>query len=278
MTDISFLCRRLAASVLGTALISLQLGMGTAFANTDPADLRMTESGTVLLPDGFKNAAWIDVYSGAHRLPVASDRLAAALSGHGFAFSGTEAESTATVTINGHVRLYNEGRKYDTGKLFLGEVIETEAHALDGIRHGRPGRSALDYDAGVAQQGGRLLSQAGVPGGALAGAAFAIVTDWLVDKSGIRAAVNEAADEAAVKSAKPRSPNFRRSLWFCDADCKRTTHEAEVSVSVWQGKTQLAYYTVQLSKTLPDIDEASVQPMIEAALGRALERILEASR
>lgn len=278
MTDISILCRRLAASVLGTALLSLQLGMGTAFANTDPVEVRMTESGAVLLPDGFRNAAWIDVYSGAHRLPVASDRLAAALSGHGFVFPGAEAESAATVTINGHVRLYNEGRKYDSGKLFLGEVIETEAHALDGIRHGRPGRSALDYDAGVAHQGGRLLGQAGVPGGALAGAAFAILTDWLVDKSGVRTAVNEAVDDAAVKSAKPRSVNFKRSLWFCDADCKRTTHEVEVTVSVWQGKTQLGYYTVQLLQTLPDIDEASIPPLIEAALGRTIERILEASQ
>lgn len=278
MTTISIL----RATFFGLALLAIQISVNTSFADTrpdtDPATMHVTETGSVRLPSDFRKAAWIDVYSGVHRLPVASARLAAALASQGYEFSGTEAESAATLTINGSVRLYNENRKYDTGKLFLGEIIETEAHAFDGMSRGRAGRSALAHDAGVAQQGGRLLSHAGVPGGALAGAAFAILTDWLVDRSGVREAVNGAADTTTLDAAKPRAPAFRRALWFCGEDCKRTTHEAEVSVSVWQGKTQLAYYTVQISKTLPDIDEASVQPMIEAALGRALERILEASR
>jgi hypothetical protein len=177
-----------------------------------------------------------------------------------------------------HFQLYNPARSYDSGKVFLGEIIEARAHTLDKRRRNTASRSALDYDAGIAHQGGRLLAQGGVPSGALAGIAFAILTDWLVDSTGIRTAIAEGVESATRNDDPPPPYKFRSRPWFCDASCKQTIHQSQVTASVWQGTTQLSSYTITLSRELPDMDEGSVRPMIDAALGRTLEKLLEASR
>lgn len=278
---------RLQKTILNGAITALTFLLPPGFAVADQTSqdvvtavppLSIQETGTIKLPVEFTKAAWIDVMSGAHLLPDATDRLRSALTSQGFTFAKSEAEATASVVISGHVQLSNPAKSYDSGKVFLGEIIEARAHTLDKRRRNTASRNALDYDAGIAHQGGRLLAQGGVPGGALAGIAFAILTDWLVDSSGIRTAIAEGVESATKNEDPPPPYKFKSRPWFCDVSCKQTIHQSQVTVSVWQGTTQLSSYSITLSRELPDMDEASVRPMIDAALGRALERLLEATR
>lgn len=278
---------RLQQTILNGAITALTFLLPPGFAVADQTSqdvvtavppLIIQETGNIKLPVEFTKAAWIDVMSGAHLLPEATDRLRSALTSQGFTFATSEAEATASVVISGHVQLYNPARTFDSGNVFLGEIIEARVHSSDKSRKHVSSRRPLDYDAGVAHQGGRLLAQGGVPGGALAGAAFAILTDWLVDTTGLRESIADGI-ESAVRDKRDVTPyKFKRRVLFCGEACKQTIHQSQVTVSVWQGTTQLSSYSITLSRELPDMDEGSVRPLIDAALGRALEKLLEATR
>lgn len=234
-----------------------------------PAGATLDENGTVELPPGAADALWMDFYSGISVALDTTARLRAALEKHGFRFTRSESDAKASVNISGFVRLYNDGRSYDTGKIFLGDLLEPN---VDFSRHSATSaqKDPLHFDAGVAQQATRALNDSGVSGGVAGGIGIAILTDWLADATGLRGVLNGGFRKlVGAKGGRP--------ILFCGTDCKRTTHEVELTLSVWQGRVAKSY-TLTVRQVADDINEEAVAPLTEFGLSHLLDKLYQASR
>ncbi len=255
----------------GISLLLLAIVMSTSLVPVramaeEQLDVQLEESGSVTLPREASKALWLNFYSGAIVALDTSARLREALAAQGFKFSRSENDARVTVNISGFVRLYNDKRSYDTGKVFLGELIEPNIE-FKGYSHvAAPTKQLLASDAGVARQ----ATQAGVPGGAIGGLGVAILTDWLADATGLRSALNQSLRNALGSKGG-------RSVLFCGTNCKRTTHEVSLTLTVWEGQ-QSSSRTLTFRQVAPDIDETLVVPMAERGLSQLLEELVKASR
>ncbi len=251
------------------AVVTLVMGLSLAPVRTlaEPQlDVQIEASGLVSLPRGASEALWLNFYSGSSVALDTSARLRDTLAGQGFRFVRSESEARVTVNMTGFVRLYNDKRSYDTGKVFLGELLEPNVEFKGYTHVAAPTKQLLASDAGVAQQ----ATHAGVPGGSAGGLGVAILTDWLADATGLRSFLNRSLQGAFGSKGG-------RNVLFCGTDCKRTTHEVSLTLTVWEGQ-QSSSRTLTLRQVAPDIDESLVVPMAERGLSQLLEELIKASR
>lgn len=234
-----------------------------------PVGAQLSESGSIMLPPDAAESMWLDFYTSIQVAPVTTARLRVALAKTGYRFAANEAEAKATITISGYARIHNEAGSYDTGKMFLGEVLEENVAIVDQSATSAAERNALAYDAGVSQQAGRLLSSQGASGSFAGGIGTAIAADWLADASGLRGALNGAFRKAV--GAKGNRP------LICFGACKRTIHEVVIDLSVWQGK-EFKTYTLTVSKTADDIEDELIPHLAESALSILLEKLSLAAK
>lgn len=235
-----------------------------------PAGATLEESGTVELPPGAAGALWMDFYSGISVARDTTSRLHAALVTQGFKFTQREEDAKATVNVTGFVRIYNGTRSYDTGQIYLGELLEQNIDvSKQSATVGRE-RGLLDSDAGVAQQATRAINAGDGSGGVASGIGAAVVMDWLADATGLRGTMNDGFRK--LIGAKGNRP-----LFFCGVDCKRTTHEVVLQLTVWQGRESKAYNLI-LRQTADDINDDAILPLAKYGLSHLLDKLYKASR
>lgn len=258
------------------ALIPLLLSASIASAEDilqsdtkpSPGNVSIEETGSLLLPQNAHKALWLNFYSGAVIVEGTTSRLKSALADQGFTFANSEAEALSTVNVTGYVRLYNDSRSYDTGILDLGDLLEK---SIDFSKQPDTPRSdPLAFDAGVAQQATRAIRAGGGTGGVATGVGAAVVAHWLADATGLRGAINGGFRK--LVGAKGNRP-----LLFCGADCKRTTHEVVIQLTVWQGKESKSYW-LTLKQVADDIDESAVLPLAKHGLSRMLDKLAQAAK
>lgn len=235
-----------------------------------PAGATLEESGTIELPPGAADALWLDFYTGAKVSPQITSRLRAELAPRGYRFTQREEDAKATVDLTGLVRAYNDKRSYDTGVIFLGEVLEQNIDVSQQSATVGRARGLLDSDAGVAQQAERAISAGGGSGGIASGIGAAIVLDWVADATGLRTAVNNGFRKLfGAKGGRPL---------FCNADCKRTTHEIVFHISVWQGReSKVASYSLIVRQVTDDSDEGVILSLAQYGLSHLLDKLHQAS-
>jgi len=233
-----------------------------------PVGVSIEETGSLILPQGADKALWLNFFSGTDIAVGTTSRLKLALNGQGFAVADSEAEALTTVNVTGYVRLYNDSRSYDTGVLDLGDLLEK---SLDFSKQPKSLRNnPLDFDAGVAQQATRAIQAGGGTGSPASGVGAAVVANLFADATGLRSVINGGFRK--IVGAKGNRP-----LLFCGADCKRTTHEVVIQVTVLLGKASKSYW-LTLRYVADDIDERSVLPMATHGLGLMLDRLYQASK
>lgn len=234
-----------------------------------PPGANFSESGSIELPTGAVQSIWLDFYTGIHVAPVTTAKLRVALAKSGFQFAANEVDSKASITVGGYARIRNEAGSYDTGKVFLGEILEQNTMMAEQSATS-VGKRPVHLDAGVMQQASRAVTASGYSGNTLAaGAGVALLSDWLGDVSGLRGLINGAFAKAL--GAKGNRP------LLCFGSCKRTTHEVVLDLSVWRGK-EFKTYTLTVSKQADDIEDDLIPPLTESALSLLLEKLSAASK
>lgn len=234
-----------------------------------PAGATFDETGVVDIPVGAAGSAWLEFYSGINVAPGTSARLRSALESQGFQFAKSEAEAKTVINISGSVRLYNDRRSYDTGSIFLGDLLEQKV-AIDHHSATTFVKDPLHFDVGVAQQATRALNAGGVSGGVAGGVGIAMAADWLADATSLRSTINGGFKK--LVGAKGNRP-----LLFCGADCKRTTHEVALTLTVWQGLESKSY-DLTVRQVAEDVNEEAVLPLVEFGLSHLLDKLYQASR
>jgi hypothetical protein len=235
-----------------------------------PAGATLEENGAVELPSNAAGALWLNFYSGIYVALDTTSRLHEALSSHGFKFTQREEDAKATVNVTGFVRMYNATLSYDTGQIYLGELLEQNIDVSKQSATVGRARGLLDSDAGVAQQATRAINAGGGSGGVAAGIGAAVVTDWLADATGLRGALNNGF-------RKLIGARGNRPIFFCGVNCKRTIHEVVLQLTVWQGREPKAYNLI-LRQVADDINDDAILPLAKFGLSHLLDKLYQASR